>query len=504
MPAGRTGCSQLVSAQACGGPAALTFVQAADSSGLQVWTVANASTPPPAVPSPPPPPPPPLTPPTPPGTQYFVNGQYQIQNLGRAACSQYLGAPACSAGNAVSIQTGGEPCNLDLPCLQPFRTQICASSHLMDTWRIAGTWTFTYLPGAPSPNTYDVQFTSRLSGTGACPNNYLSAPGCGANFVDLYNQVRNACPASDKRCSGISPCRALSASCHQQLRAAVQDDASGRQQWTFTQFGTGYYINITRGRAGCENLLSANACTQDNGVNFVAAPDQSGRQLWAVAPAPTTPAPPTQVLANGNYYITSVGRANCDSYLGGQVCSTGSNAVATVTAPGTTGTEIWTLTLQPSAAQANTYNILNSGRPACNQYLSAQGCPGQVVDLYAFVSSSPPPLLLDPGGAVHMTPLVRWGTPCLQDDGSGRQQWVVTPVTGGYTLTMPAGRSTCGQVLTIAACGLPGDPFFIGADNGNGQQTFSIRPVNPAAGGLCMPKALPHPSLLRVLVNSVS
>ncbi len=43
------------------------------------------------------------------GTQYFVNGQYQITNLGRASCSQYLSSPACSAGNGVALAAGGVP-----------------------------------------------------------------------------------------------------------------------------------------------------------------------------------------------------------------------------------------------------------------------------------------------------------------------------------------------------------------------------------------------------------
>lgn len=166
----------------------------------------------------------------------------------------------------------------------------------------------------------------------------------------------------------------------------VQDDASGRQQWTFTQSGTGYYMTINQGRAGCATYLSASACAS-TGLTFTSAPDTSSLQLWSVV-SPAPPAPPTQILADGNYYIKSVARANCTAFLGGVTCGNSSNAVSTYAAPDALGTQVWTLTYLPLAAQPNTYNIVNSGRPSCFNFLSAIGCQANFVDL--FVRVSPP------------------------------------------------------------------------------------------------------------------
>ena len=71
-------------------------------------------------------------------------------------------------------------------------------------------------------------------------------------------------------------------------------------------------MQILTGRAGCGDYLTSVACgdTESGNVNlvtFAPANDGSGLQIWNVV-APTPPAPVTQILANGNYYI-----ARCES-----------------------------------------------------------------------------------------------------------------------------------------------------------------------------------------------
>ena len=95
----------------------------------------------------------------------------------------------------------------------------------------------------------------------------------------------------------------------------MQDDGSGRQQWVFTRTAnnTGYYIEILTGRAGCSDYLATVACGSAEGglVTFAPGDDGTGLQIWnVIAPAP--PAPPTQVLANGNYYVAKC--ASCPEY----------------------------------------------------------------------------------------------------------------------------------------------------------------------------------------------
>ena len=70
----------------------------------------------------------------------------------------------------------------------------------------------------------------------------------------------------------------------------MQDDGSGRQQWTVTAVGTGIYsITIPQGRAGCNTFLEVGACGAESGdiVDFGAGYN-SALQAWtftAVNPA---------------------------------------------------------------------------------------------------------------------------------------------------------------------------------------------------------------------------
>ena len=173
-------------------------------------------------------------------------------------------------------------------------------------------------------------------------------------------------------------------------RVCLQDDGSGRQQWTFVQApnASGYYIEQLQGRVGCADYVTSVACgttESPNQVTFASAPTSTGLQIWSVI-APPPPAPPTQVLANGNYYIQSRGRTGtCATYLNAVNCSSGFGQTL-VAATDSTGLQVWTLTY----LEDNIYNIQSIGRAACDTYLSAGVCPGNLINLYGIVRYSLP------------------------------------------------------------------------------------------------------------------
>lgn len=50
---------------------------------------------------------------------------------------------------------------------------------------------------------------------------------------------------------------------------------------------------------------------------------------------------------------------------------------------------VWTLTYLVNAPNANTYDVEATARTgSCNDFLSSQGCPGGVIDLYYQASSA--------------------------------------------------------------------------------------------------------------------
>ena len=68
-----------------------------------------------------------------------------------------------------------------------------------------------------------------------------------------------------------------------------------------------------------------------------------------------------------------------------------------------------------------------------------------------------------------------------QDDGSGRQRWLVAQVNGGYTMSQPSGRQGCETYLSARACGV--SPFMnLATSNASALQVFTISPVNSATG----------------------
>ena len=69
----------------------------------------------------------------------------------------------------------------------------------------------------------------------------------------------------------------------------------------------------------------------------------------------------------------------------------------------------------------------------------------------------------------------------IQDDGSGRQVYQLTPVTGGFTVSVPSGRAGCATFLSTAACGGSTALTFVTSATTD-LQTFAITPVSSAAG----------------------
>lgn len=66
----------------------------------------------------------------------------------------------------------------------------------------------------------------------------------------------------------------------------MQDDGSGRQQWTVTAVGNGIYtITMPQGRAGCGQFLQVSACSSEGGdvVNF-ATGYTNALQTWLLTP----------------------------------------------------------------------------------------------------------------------------------------------------------------------------------------------------------------------------
>ena len=172
-------------------------------------------------------------------------------------------------------------------------------------------------------------------------------------------------------------------------RCAAQDDASGRQQWVFTPVAGGYTITMPMGRAACGQALTTVACTSST-PNLVSMGTISGsptsQQVWSLQSVTTPPAPVTQVLSNGNYYIQSLGRPTCANFTSASTTCTQAGANNGVALAGFTGSaqQIWTFT---NVGGTNLYNIQCSGRAQCFNFLSAPSCPSNFVDMFAVVST---------------------------------------------------------------------------------------------------------------------
>ena len=144
------------------------------------------------------------------------------------------------------------------------------------------------------------------------------------------------------------------------------------------------------GRAGCGQALTTVACSSStpNAVTMgtLSGNPTSSQQVWSLQAVTTPPAPITQVLPNGNYYIQSFGRPNCANFTSASTSCTDTGANNAVALGGFTGSaqQIWTFT---NVGGTNLYNIQSSGRAQCFNFLSAIGCPDNFVDMFVAVSS---------------------------------------------------------------------------------------------------------------------
>ena len=80
-----------------------------------------------------------------------------------------------------------------------------------------------------------------------------------------------------------------------------------------------------------------------------------------------------------------------------------------------------------------------------------------------------------------------WHVHCaLQDDGSGRQQWVFTQTDNGYNIQILNGRQGCASYMIATSCANGGGVTF-GASNATGQ--YASWSVTPGMGSVVLPVA---------------
>jgi hypothetical protein len=132
----------------------------------------------------------------------------------------------------------------------------------------------------------------------------------------------------------------------------------------------------------------------------------------------------------------------------------------------------------PVAGESNTFNIITCAYiffhlqsscetvAACQKYLSCQDCSGwSKVDLY------------------------------YEDDGSGRQRWVLSPAPSGlantYTITVAGGRdASCGIYLSTGSQCTDTYVNLWTSDDGSGRQEWTLVPVPLPNASL--PRKLQH------------
>ena len=87
----------------------------------------------------------------------------------------------------------------------------------------------------------------------------------------------------------------------------------------------------------------------------------------------------------------------------------------------------------------------------------------------------------------YPNPLISWSHKlnilALQDDGSGHQEWTISQVTGGYTITMQTGRAGCATFLSSATCANGNGVGFIPTNDGSGLGVWAFAAVQPATPG---------------------
>ena len=90
-------------------------------------------------------------------------------------------------------------------------------------------------------------------------------------------------------------------------------DGSGRQQWTIVSTPGGWTISSFTGRTNCSQVLAAGSCPKPS-VALVAPGSGGLLESWSAIPF-TPPTGGYQALADGLYYISSIGGVGCDNYL---------------------------------------------------------------------------------------------------------------------------------------------------------------------------------------------
>ncbi|CAM0136248.1 unnamed protein product [Umbelopsis sp. WA50703] len=158
--------------------------------------------------------------------------------------------------------------------------------------------------------------------------------------------------------------------------------------------------------------------------------------------------PPTPI-SSGTYEVTiGGGRSGCNQYLSSASC--GSDLVDMYSADDGSGRQRWTFNLL--SGKTNVYNIeVSGGRSGCNTFLSSASCGSNLVDLYS------------------------------EDDGSGRQEWLVVPVPGvsnQYNIMVNGGRATCNLYLSTADCTNSSNLVDLyNLDDGSGRQRWALKSI---------------------------
>ncbi|KAK9809424.1 hypothetical protein WJX73_005866 [Symbiochloris irregularis] len=379
------------------------------------------------------------------GKQLFsftpVQGGHQIAVGGVAnananpPCGNIVTAPQCNGGTTVSYSTAGSG-GLQVFSVTPAATAPPAPA-----------------VGQPLPNGVYTIASGQRSGT-VCPNaaqNYAWIGGCGSsnnvvlstqalawtltyvpNSASIYQVTlpsRNGC----YNYMAAYPCNYPST-----LTTYNQVDGSGRQLFQFNPQGNGQYqIVMPNGRQGCSNILTADSCAAGTtGISF-----QNGgagaTQLWTVT-SQSSPTP--AAITTGTYTIANTVRASCGVYLNVPMCGGGNDAYM-----GAYNT--YQITLLANAPTPNTYQITSLQRSDC-----------------AYNMLAAYPCVTGYGPAV---------TTYSRNDGTGRQQFQIVPVPGGYNILLPNGRQGCpGNYVTAAACNANTAVFFAAA--GSGPQLWQI------------------------------
>nr|GAT61417.1 predicted protein [Mycena chlorophos] len=222
--------------------------------------------------------------------------------------------------------------------------------------------------------------------------------------------------------------------------AASASDASVRQSIVDAVYA---YLESTSSRVAFSDWYDTTTATQNG---FQARPVVGG--MFSILAQglnkPGLPAAvPSSVDTSKTYRITVGGRSGCNNIL--SVASCGSNLVDLYSEDDGSGRQHFTL--QPVSGLTNVYNILVAGgREGCNLFLSTASCGSNLVDLYN------------------------------EDDGSGRQRWMLTPSGSGYNIESYAGRASCYDFLSVASCGTDLVDIYA-LDDGSGRQQWTLTAV---------------------------